>query len=247
VLRDHKVEVLKAVHPIPEGAVDRFAVRGRYAAGTVGGKRVRGYLEEEHIGSDSSTETFAALKLRVDNWRWKGTPFYLRTGKRMASTSSEIALQFHAPPRRLFRETPLEQPECNWLVFRLKPTESVDLFAQAKRPGLELQSRQVVLHASYARDGEPEFSAYEQLLLDVLEGDATPFLRFDAVEWAWRIIDPVLRAWQRGKPEDYPAGSDGPASQRRLLQSGHEWRALGAGGCEGLRSRRGARSSPGPA
>ncbi len=229
VLRDHKVEVLKAVHPIPEDAVDRYAVRGRYVGGTVGGKRVPAYLDEEHIAADSSTETFAALKLLVDNWRWKGTPFYLRTGKRMASTKSEIALQFHAPPRRLFRETPIEQSERNWLTFGIKPAESVDLVAHAKRPGLDLEARKVVLHASYTRDGEPEFSAYEQLLLDVLEGDATPFLRFDAVEWAWRIIDPVLRAWRQGQPDDYPAGSDGPSSQHRLLEDGHEWRTVDNG------------------
>jgi len=229
VLRDHKVEALKAVHPIPPNAVDRFAVRGRYVEGKIGDTRVPGYLDEEHIAADSNTETFAALKLFVDNWRWKGTPFYLRTGKRMRAARSEIALQFHAPPRRLFRETPIEQSECNWLVFGIKPTESVDLLAHAKRPGLDLEAREVVLHASYARDGEPEFSAYEQLLLDVLEGDATPFLRFDAVEWAWRIIDPVLRAWRHGQPDDYPAGSDGPSSQRGLLEDGHAWRAVGGG------------------
>jgi glucose-6-phosphate 1-dehydrogenase len=226
VLRDHKVEVLKAVHPIPLDAVDRFAVRGRYVEGSLGGNRVPGYLDEEHIADDSNTETFAALKLLVDNWRWKGTPFYLRTGKRMASTKSEIALQFHAPPRRLFRETPIEQSERNWLVFGIKPAESVDLVAHAKRPGLDLEARKVVLHASYTKDGEPEFSAYEQLLLDVLEGDATPFLRFDAVAWAWRIIDPVLRAWRQGQPDDYAAGSDGPPSQRRILDQGHQWRSV---------------------
>jgi len=226
VLRDHKVEVLKAVHPIPDDAVDGFAVRGQYGAGEIGGKPVPGYLDEEHIDDDSRTETFAALKLLVDNWRWKGTPIYLRTGKRMSTTMSEIALQFHAPPRRLFRETPLEQPEANWLVFRIKPTESVDLIAHAKRPGLELETRKVVLHASYKKEGEHEFSAYEQLLLDVLEGDATPFLRFDAVEWAWRIIDPVLRAWRKGRPDTYAAGSDGPKSQSRILEAGHAWRAI---------------------
>jgi len=226
VLRDHKVEVLKAVHPIPPDRVDRFAVRGRYVAGSMDGRRVPGYLEEEHIAPDSSTETFAALKLRVDNWRWKGTPFYLRTGKRLTTTRSEIALQFHSPPTSLFRATPLERSEHNWLVFGIKPNESVDLVAHAKRPGLDLEARRVVLHASYSRDGEPEFSAYEQLLLDVLEGDPTPFLRFDAVEWAWKIIDPVLRAWKRGEPQDYAAGSEGPACQQGLLEEGHAWRPL---------------------
>jgi len=228
VLRDHKVEALKAVHPIPEDAVDRFAVRGQYTAGKIAGQPVPGYLHEEHIANDSNTETFAALKLLVDNWRWKGTPFYLRTGKRMQSTTSEIALQFHAPPQRLFRETALGATQDNWLLFKLKPVESVDLIAQAKRPGLELEARPVVLHTSYSRSGEPEFSAYEQLLLDVLEGDPTPFLRFDAVEWAWRIIDPVLRAWKQGQPEGYAAGSAGPAGQREILERGHQWRALDA-------------------
>jgi len=202
-------------------------VRGQYVEGAIQGKQVPGYRHEEHIADESKTETFAALKLLVDNWRWKGTPFYLRTGKRMSSTSSEIALQFHEPPRQLFRGTRLAQSECNWLVFGIKPTESVDLIAQAKRPGLELESREVVLHASYTKQGEPEFSAYEQLLLDVIEGDATPFLRFDAVEWAWRIIDPVLRAWREGRPDDYAAGTAGPSSQQRILEAGHAWRPVG--------------------
>jgi glucose-6-phosphate 1-dehydrogenase len=226
VLREHKGEVLRAVRPIPAEQVDGFAVRGQYTAGTLGGQPVPGYLQEPHIPPGSHTETFAALKLYVDNWRWKGVPFYLRSGKRLAADWAEVAVQFREVPTRFFGGEPRLS---NWLVFRMKPREALDLVAWAKRPGLSLEPRQVVLSAPYERAGDPEYSAYEQLLLDVFQGDQAHFLRFDEAEWAWRILEPVLQAWKEGKPEPYPAGSAGPAGQDRLMEPGHAWRPLGGG------------------
>jgi glucose-6-phosphate 1-dehydrogenase len=226
VLREHKVEVLKAVQPLLEKDVQTLAVRGQYVAGKMNGESVPAYREEEGIGAGSATETFAAIRLRVNNWRWKGVPFYLRSGKRLKKDMSEVALQFREAPTRLFRETPMEKIEPNWLIFKLKPRESIDLIAHAKSPGLELVSRAVNLHAPYERKGDPEFTAYEQLLLDAIEGDRTSFLRFDEVEWSWQILEPVLKAWSSGTPEPYTAGSEGPAEQSRILDQGHHWRPL---------------------
>jgi glucose-6-phosphate 1-dehydrogenase len=224
VLRDHKVEVLRSVRTISPDQVNGFAVRGQYTAGKIAGQRVPGYREEEHIPADSRTETFAALKLYVDNWRWKGVPFYLRSGKRLRADCAEVAVQFREVPTRLFGGDGVS----NWLVFRMKPRESLALLAWAKRPGLALEIRQVSLEAPYEREGDPEYSAYEQLLLDVLEGERAHFLRFDEVEWAWHVLDPILRVWKQGEPEPYPAGSDGPNAQGRLLEPGHAWRPLEA-------------------
>ncbi|GEM87051.1 glucose-6-phosphate dehydrogenase [Meiothermus granaticius] len=223
VLREHKVEVLRSVRPIPEGAVDRFAVRGQYTAGLIGGRAVPGYLQEPGIPPHSRTDTFAALKFYVDNWRWQGVPFYLRSGKRMAASYAEIAVQFRPVPGLPLgqRETP-----CNWLVFQIKPSEQMDLIVNAKRPGLGFEDRQVTLTTPYLQEGETEFSAYEQLLMDILEGDHAQFLRFDEVEWSWRILEPVLAAWKTGHPEPYEANSEGPAAQARLMEPGQSWRPL---------------------
>lgn len=168
ILREHKVEVLRSVRPVPPEQVEQFAVRGQYAAGLMRGQPVPAYTQEENIPPDSHTETFAALKLYLDNWRWKGVPFYLRSGKRMAADYAEVAVQFREVPTRLFDG---ESHLSNWLVFRMKPQESLDMVAWAKRPGLSLETRRVVLSAPYEREGDPEYSAYEQLLLDVLQGD----------------------------------------------------------------------------
>ncbi len=225
MIRDHKVEVLKAVRVVDPGA---DAVRGQYTAGLVDGKPVVGYRAEPGVDPTSRTETFAAVRLHLDTWRWEGVPVLLRSGKRLAAKAHEVAFRFREPPTRLFRHTPLEHADPNWLVFRMSPTERTDLVVRTKQPGLELEARESVLSASYVTDSDSdsEASAYEGLLLDVLEGDHTPFLRFDEVEWAWRIIDPVLKAWETGAPEDYVAGSDGPTDQHRFLGPGHAWRPL---------------------
>jgi glucose-6-phosphate 1-dehydrogenase len=223
MIRDHKVEVLKAVRPIEP---DRDAVRGQYTAGLVEGVPVVGYREEQGVDANSRTSTFAAVRLHLDTWRWEGVPVLLRSGKRLASKAHEVVFRFREPPTRLFRHTALEHVDPNWLVFRMSPDESVELVVRTKQPGLELEARESMLRASYANDRDIEASAYEGLLLDVLEGDHTPFLRFDEVEWAWRIVDPILKAWQHGAPEDYVAGSDGPTGQHRFLDPGHAWRPL---------------------
>ncbi len=223
MIRDHKVEVLKSVaHVNPE----TDAVRGQYTAGLVEGNPVIGYRAEPGVDPTSRTETFAAVELHVDTWRWEGIPVLLRSGKRLASTAHEVAFRFREPPTRLFRHTPLEHAEPNWLVFRMSPTECTELVVRTKQPGLDLESRESVLRAEYKTANDHEASAYESLLLDVLEGEHTPFLRFDEVEWSWRIVQPILDAWKTGAPEDYVAGSDGPVGQHRFLDPGHYWRPL---------------------
>ena len=224
VLRDHKVEVLRSVRRAA-GDVSSWAARGQYQAGTIDGSPVSGYREEPGIDPTSTTETFAALALHVDNWRWQGVPFYLRSGKRLAARSSEIAYRFREPPTRLFHHTALANAEPNWLVFRLDQPEGIDLFVQTKTPGLEMEAEQSHLHADYGSTEETT-TAYEQLLLDIVEGDHTPFLRLDEVDEAWRLIAPVLDAWASGEPEPYEAGSQGPVAQDRILQPGQEWRPV---------------------
>jgi glucose-6-phosphate 1-dehydrogenase len=185
-----------------------------------------GYRQEPGVDPHSKTETFAALRVRLDTWRWEGVPVLLRSGKRLAAKAHEVAFRFREPPSRLFRHTPLEHAEPNWLVFRMSPSECTELVVRTKQPGLDLEARESVLRADYAESGDIEASAYEQLLLDVLEGDHTPFLRFDELEWSWKIVDPVLKAWKYGSPEEYVAGSDGPSAQHRFLEPGHYWRSL---------------------
>ena len=228
VIRDHKLEVLRSVRALDPGGGAMSAARGQYRAGVVDGEPVPGYREEPDIPADSRTETFAAVRLNVDNWRWKDVPFYLRSGKRLAAPLSEIAIKFRHPPAALFPGLFVADGPANWLVFRLGPTEAIDLVALAKRPGFDLAAHPVTLHAPYARSSGAEASAYEQLLLDVMEGDHTPFLRFDAVEAAWEILQPVLDHWKHGEPELYDAGTDGPASQHAILEPGHSWRPIGS-------------------
>jgi glucose-6-phosphate 1-dehydrogenase len=223
MIRDHKVEVLKAVRTVDP---ETDAVRGQYTAGLVEGVPRIGYRAEPGVDPASRTDTFAALRLHLDTWRWEGVPILMRSGKRLASKAHEVAFRFKEPPTRLFRHTPLEHSDPNWLVFRMSPKECTELVMRTKQPGLDLESRESILRAEYTNADDQEASAYEQLLLEVLNGDHTPFLRFDEVEWSWRIVDPVLKAWQSGAPEDYVAGSDGPSGQHRFLGAGHYWRPL---------------------
>jgi glucose-6-phosphate 1-dehydrogenase len=223
MLRDHKLEVLKAVKVLDP---ERDAVRGQYAAGLVEGNKVVGYRQEPGVAPHSRTDTFAAVRLHVDTWRWEGIPVLLRSGKRMAAKAHEAVYRFREPPKRLFRHTPLEHAEPNWCVFRMSPAECTELVVRTKQPGLELEARESVLRADYADPEDSEASAYESLLLDVLQGDHMPFLRFDEVEWSWRIVEPIVQAWRYGAPEEYVAGSDGPSAQHRFLDPGHYWRPL---------------------
>ncbi|RMD79422.1 MAG: glucose-6-phosphate dehydrogenase [Gammaproteobacteria bacterium] len=226
-LRDEKVKVLKSIRPIPQNAVHAHAFRAQYTRGVVDGKPVPGYLEEEGVDPNSTTETYAALKLYIDNWRWRGVPFYLRTGKRMAESSSAICIRFKHPPQHLFRNTPLERVRPNWLLLGIQPKETLRLELQVKVPGLEMRTRTISLDASYRRADEPAFGAYEDLLLDVFLGDRSLFLRYDEVEWAWRVVDPVIKVWstERDFINTYPAGSWGPRGTYRLFDSEDQfWR-----------------------
>lgn len=234
-IRDEKVKVLEALAPAA-AAVEDWAVRGRYARARIGQEEVPGYLEEERIPADSRTETFAALQVSIDNWRWAGVPFYLRTGKRLPRRVSEIAIQFKLPPLHLFKTVECEGDICelvearpNQLVFRIQPSESISLTCSAKRPGMQYQIHPVQLDFDYD-EGFKETAlpeAYERLLLDVLRGDSTLFMRNDELDAAWRLVTPVLEAWEAtGHPEDYPAGSWGPPGSTKLLaKSGRRWRS----------------------
>ncbi len=226
-LRDEKVKVLKSVRPIPQNAVHAHSYRAQYASGIVDGKKVKGYLEEDSVPEDSVTETYAALKLYIDNWRWRGVPFYLRTGKRMTAAQSAVSIQFKQPPQQIFRNTQIERVKPNWVLLGIQPTECLRMEISAKEPGLEMRTRLTSLDASFRRSEEAAMDAYEDLLLDVIEGDRTLFIRYDEVEWAWRVVDPVLKVWsmERDFINTYPAGTWGPQETRRLFEKeGQFWR-----------------------
>jgi len=226
-LRDEKVKVLRSIRPISKRSVHAHAFRAQYKAGQVGGQQVAGYQDEMGVETDSVTETFAAAKFYIDNWRWRGVPFYLRTGKRLKKSMSMIALRLRHPPQQLFRETPLETLEPNWIVLSIQPEESMHLEIHAKQPGLDMDTRVVKLNASFRTADEHPLDAYETLLLDVIEGDRTLFIRFDEVEWAWRVVDPILKYWSQERDfiHTYAAGGWGPIEANRLFDGEDtEWR-----------------------
>jgi glucose-6-phosphate 1-dehydrogenase len=226
-LRDEKVKVLKSIRPIPPGAVHASAFRAQYGKGVIDGQSIPGYLEEEDVPADSVTETYAALKLHVDNWRWRGVPFYLRTGKRMAEAQSLISICFRHPPQQFFRNTKAERIRQNWVLLGIQPCECLRMEITVKEPGLEMRTRQSSLDASLRHAGDTLTDAYEDLLLDVIEGDRSLFLRYDEVENAWGVVDPVLRHWaiERDFIHTYPAGSWGPEESGRLFEkAGQHWR-----------------------
>ncbi|MBL4711886.1 MAG: glucose-6-phosphate dehydrogenase [Gammaproteobacteria bacterium] len=226
-LRDEKVKVLKSVRPISKNAVHAHAFRAQYQAGSINGESVPGYLQEDKVPAESVTETFAALKLYIDNWRWRGVPFYLRTGKRMAKGQSSVSICFKDPPQQFFRDKQIVRIKPNWIVMGIQPTECLRMEMTVKEPGLEMRTRQTSLDASFRMEGEQATDAYEDLLLDVIEGDRSLFLRYDEVEWLWRVIDPVLKVWstERDYIKGYPAGSWGPSESRHLFEKEHQkWR-----------------------
>jgi len=226
-LRDEKVKVLRSIRPISKRAVHAHAIRAQYATGMVNGKTVPGYQQEEAVEHNSITETFAAAKFYIDNWRWRGVPFYLRTGKRMPRQTSMIAIRFRHPPQQLFRETPLESIDPNWALLSIQPEESMHMEIHVKQPGLDMDTRVMQLNASYTQPNVQSLDAYETLLLDVMEGDRSLFLRFDEVEWAWRVVDPILKNWsvEREFIPTYPAGTWGPPEANRLFDSDTQvWR-----------------------
>jgi glucose-6-phosphate 1-dehydrogenase len=226
-LRDEKVKVLKSIRPIPKEAVHAHAHRGQYAAGMIKGERVKGYLQEEHIPAGSVTETYASMKLYIDNWRWRGVPFYLRTGKRMAKAQSSISICFRHPPLQFFRDTNVNCMSPNWVLLGIQPDECIKMEMTVKEPGLEMSTRSTMLDASFRNHDEKAIDAYEDLLLDVLKGDRSLFLRFDEVEHAWRIVDPILQTWavERDFIATYPAGSWGPEDSRLFDKDSQTWRS----------------------
>ncbi len=226
-LRDEKVKVLRSIRPIPRRSVHAHAFRAQYAAGAIHGHPVPGYQDEAGVEKHSITETYVAAKFYIDNWRWRGVPFYLRTGKRLAVSNSMIAIRFRHPPQQLFRETPLESIDPNWVVLSLQPTESMHMEIHVKQPGLGMDTRVIQLNASYRKMHETPLDAYATLILDVLEGDRTLFIRFDEVEWSWRVVDPILKYWEQERDfiHTYPAGSWGLHESSRLFDSeDQEWR-----------------------
>jgi glucose-6-phosphate 1-dehydrogenase len=225
-VRDQKTKVLREVRPID---VARDTVRGQYVAGSVGGQAVNGYREEERVPDDSNRETYAAVKLMIESWRWAGVPFYLRTGKRLPKKASEIAVAFHQAPRVLFPEQMTAHLEPNMLVLRIQPNEGISLTFGAKVPGPAGRIRNVTMDFDYgASFGIEPPEAYERLLLEALLGDATLFTRRDEVEAAWTIFDPVLQEWDHARDVPfYRAGTWGPKEADELLASeGRRWRRL---------------------
>ena len=225
-IRTEKVKVLRAVTPIDPDRIEEVAVRGRYGPGSVGGEDVPGYLDEPDVPSTSTTETFVALRLEVDTWRWAGVPFYIRTGKRVSRKLTEIAVTLRPVPHNAFDGSTVEP---NQIVFSIQPDEHVSIKLAAKVPGSGMHLRPVTMDFSYGTaflSTSPE--AYERLITDALRGDATLFTRADEVEAQWSVMDPILTAWSRSSaaPDEYPAGSAGPKTARRILLPGDRWRAI---------------------
>ncbi|MBX6340889.1 MAG: glucose-6-phosphate dehydrogenase [Thermomicrobiaceae bacterium] len=227
-VRDEKVKVLHAIRPIPPDRVGEFTVRGQYGPGWVAGQAVPGYRQEPRVDPNSITETYVALKLYVDNWRWAGVPFYLRTGKRMPRRVTEIAIQFKSVPHPLFK-SPGAAVEPNVLAIRIQPDEGIALKIAAKVPGPQIRLRSVNMGFLYGTSflvAPPE--AYERLLLDSMLGDSTLFTRRDETEAAWRPITQILEGWAEAPPPDFPnyeAGTWGPhEADIFLARDGREWR-----------------------
>ena len=228
-VRDEKAKAMQAARPIPVDRVGEFAVRGQYGPGYVLGKKVPGYREEEGVNPQSSTETFAALKLYFDNWRWADVPFYIRSGKRLPKRVTEIAIQFKEVPHRLFTETdaPLEP---NMLLIRIQPNEGITLRFGAKLPGQAMRIRWVNMDFRYGSSfGVEPPEAYERLLLDCMLGDSTLFARRDMTERGWEIVTPILEAWKQPATDfpNYEAGTWGPQAATGLIErDGRHWRRL---------------------
>jgi glucose-6-phosphate 1-dehydrogenase len=227
-VRNKKVDVLRAIRPIPGDQVPEFAVRGQYGAGWVEGQRVQDYRSETNVAPDSATETFTAVKLYVDNWRWQGVPFYLRTGKRLPAKISEVSIQFRPVPHQTFPSTSVLDWQPNRLLIAIQPEEGILLRFESKYPGPTMRLSPVIMQFYYREAFKitpPE--AYETLLLDVMLGDATLFMRADQTEAAWEILEPILRVWEEIRPTDFPnyqSGAWGPeAAESLIAQDGRNW------------------------
>ncbi len=227
-VRNRKVDVLNALRKIRPDEVHQYAVRGQYGPGWIEGKKVKGYRQEPDVNTNSAKETFAAVKLFIDNWRWHGVPFYLRTGKRMNETISIITIQFRPVPHQSFPAEAIMNWQPNRLIFSIQPHMGICMRFQAKRPGLKMVLYPVDMQFNYnasSASGTPE--AYETLLLDIMEGDSTLFMRADQVEAAWKAVMPVINSWEANPSVNFPnyeAGTQGPEDAEALIaKDGHSW------------------------
>jgi glucose-6-phosphate 1-dehydrogenase len=227
-IRNKKADVLHAIRPIAHDEVKNSVVRGQYGKDKIGNKMVCGYREELAVSADSQTETFIAMKLHVDNWRWQDVPFYLRTGKRLHKSCSEIVIQFRAVPHRSFPK----EASLNWqpagIIISIQPDEGITLRFQARQPGTKVILKPVDMQFNYRESFNGPFpEAYETLLWDLIQNDATEFMRSDQVEAAWSILMPILEVWEDHKPDNFPnytAGTWGPEAAEKLInQQGHHW------------------------
>ncbi len=228
-VRNEKVKILHAIHAPKGEQISQLAVRAQYSAGHAGGEDVNGYLEEEGVKEHSNTETFAALRLEVDNWRWAGVPFYLRAGKRLARKITEIAITLKPVPHLAFDQAGSLGIRPNQLILTVQPNEGVSLQLGAKIPGTRMIIRPVNMEFLYGTSflsQSPE--AYERLIMDAMRGDPTLFTRNDEVEAQWQICDPIVKAWEStpGPLPQYEAGSQGPVEGAKILCPGHSWRAI---------------------
>jgi glucose-6-phosphate 1-dehydrogenase len=229
-LRDEKVKVIRAIAELSPDEIRSDVVRGQYGPGWVAAKPVPGYRQEPEVDPESETETYVAARFTVDDWRWSGVPFYLRTGKRLPKRASEIAIQFKEVPHRLFQESSSE-PDPNLLAIRIQPDEGIMLRFGAKVPGLGLDVRSVTMDFTYGSAFTVDSpDAYETLILDALLGDASLFTRADEVEGAWARVTPIIDTWAEEPPPDFPnyeAGTWGPeAADELLAREGRRWRRI---------------------
>jgi glucose-6-phosphate 1-dehydrogenase len=230
-VREQKVQVLRSIRPMTLEEVATHTIRGQYGPGIVDSQKVAGYREEPGVAKNSTTETFAAVEFHIENWRWAGVPFYLRTGKRLARALTEVNVHLRRTPHALFARTPLEHIEPNVITIRIQPNEGISMTFAAKAPGTQMHTSTVRMDFSYkSAFGADAPVAYETLLLDAMRGDATLFTRRDEVEAEWRLITPIEEAWAQLPPPvfpNYPAGSVGPIAVETLVhRNNHEWRDL---------------------
>lgn len=226
-IRNRKVDVLRAIRRIRPEEVHRYAIRGQYNPGWVQGKKVQGYREEPSVDNHSNTETFAAIKFYIDNWRWQDVPFYLRTGKRMQEKISSVTIQFRPVPHSTFSKTQEDSLSPNRLTINIQPSMDIRLRFMAKKQGLEMNLNPAEMVFDYDNCSTQTPEAYETLLLDAMHGDTTLFMRSDQVEEAWDVITPILEAWETRDSLDFPnyaAGTWGPESAEALIaRQGHVW------------------------
>ncbi len=230
-VRAEKAKVIEAVRICTAKDVPCHAVRGQYGPGEIDGKKVPGYRSEQDVAPDSKVETYAAMRLSIDNWRWSGVPFYIRTGKRLKSRKTQIAIKFKDVPSAFLRETPVRDPVPNWLLLRIQPDEGIAWEFGAKIPGPAMKVGDVRMDFKYQDYfGTAPSTGYETLIYDVMIGDATLFQRADNIEAGWEVVQPILDFWNSEPPKNFPnytAGSQGPIEADELLnKDGRAWRPI---------------------